>query len=89
MKQNLMAVIAEGMTFDAIDATPTAAARITFALKFVPFIFNFPILNIQIIKNDDAITFGPQRFCLVTQQISVRQTEQRTQSHPQRFIRTT
>jgi hypothetical protein len=38
MKQNLMAVIAEGMTFDAIDATPTAAARITFALKFIPFI---------------------------------------------------
>jgi hypothetical protein len=33
-----MAVIAEGMTFDAIDATPTAAARITFALKFVSFI---------------------------------------------------
>jgi hypothetical protein len=40
MKQNLMAVIAEGMTFDAIDATPTAAARITFALKF-----NFPIFK--------------------------------------------
>ena len=33
MKQNLMAVIAEGMTFDAIDATPTAAARIAFALN--------------------------------------------------------
>jgi uncharacterized membrane protein YtjA (UPF0391 family) len=30
-----MAVIAEGMTFDAIDATPTAAARITFALKLI------------------------------------------------------
>ena len=33
IKQNLMAVIAEGMTFDAIDATPTAAARIAFALN--------------------------------------------------------
>ena len=42
IKQNLMAVIAEGMTFDAIDATPTAAARITFALKF-----DFPIFKFK------------------------------------------
>jgi len=31
-------------------------------------------------------TLGPQRACLVTQQISVRQTEHRTQSQPHRFI---
>jgi hypothetical protein len=46
IKQNLMAVIAEGMTFDAIDATPTAAARITFALKLFHS-FHFPILNLN------------------------------------------
>jgi hypothetical protein len=31
-----MTVIAEGMTFDAVDATPTAAARVTFALNQFP-----------------------------------------------------
>jgi hypothetical protein len=32
----LMAIIAEGMAFDAVDATPTAAARVTFALNQFP-----------------------------------------------------
>jgi hypothetical protein len=31
-----MAIIAEGMTFDAVEATPTAAARVTFALNQFP-----------------------------------------------------
>ena len=48
-----MAVIAQWMTFDAIDATPTAGAstdisvaRITFALKLFHSL-NFPILNLN------------------------------------------
>jgi hypothetical protein len=31
-----MAIIAEGMTLDAVDAAPTAAARVTFALNQFP-----------------------------------------------------
>jgi hypothetical protein len=33
-----MAIIAEGMTFDSVDATPAAAARVTFALNFLKLI---------------------------------------------------
>ena len=71
------------MIFD-VNATPTATARVTFALNSHTCQFK-PLKN----DNNEMNTFGPQRFCLVTQQISVRQTEQRTQSQPQRFIRTT
>jgi hypothetical protein len=31
-----MAIIAEGMTFDAVKATPTTATRVTFALNQFP-----------------------------------------------------
>ncbi len=78
-----MALIAEEMIFDAVNATPTATARVTFALNSHTCQFK-PLKN----DNNELNTFGPQRFCLVTQQTSVRQTEPRTQqSQPKRFIR--
>jgi hypothetical protein len=54
------------MIFD-VNATPTATARVTFALNSHTCQFK-PLKN----DNNEMNTFGPQRFCLVTKQTSVR-----------------